>query len=258
MSRPDRSRRCSSSGRPRRSSVEIPSGAWADTIDRRHLLVLSALIYGVGFSSWMLLPTYAGFALGFMLWGLSSAIMSGTFESLIYDELSERGVESEYPRLIGWAHATAMVGQPARDRERGTLARLGRLRAGRLDVGRDHRSAGRARGDAAGFDACPSAERGRASRGRVPRPRGGRGERTARRPLPRHAPRRTARGLHVRAGTTRRGDRRGADRPHGVRRVLPVGRASPRRHRVDDPGPDRDHRGRSGRSARLWPDGRRG
>ena len=88
---------------------EIPSGAWADTIDRRHLLVLSALIYGVGFSSWMLLPTYVGFALGFMLWGLSSAIMSGTFESLIYDELSERGVESEYPRLIGWAHATAMV-----------------------------------------------------------------------------------------------------------------------------------------------------
>ena len=44
-----------------------------------------------------------------MLWGLSSAIMSGTFESLIYDELSERGIESEYPRLIGWAHATAMV-----------------------------------------------------------------------------------------------------------------------------------------------------
>ena len=88
---------------------EIPSGAWADTIDRRHLLVLSALIYGVGFSSWMLLPTYVGFALGFMLWGLSSAIMSGTFESLIYDELSARGVESEYPRLIGWAHATAMV-----------------------------------------------------------------------------------------------------------------------------------------------------
>jgi MFS family permease len=88
---------------------EIPSGAWADTIDRRHLLVLSALIYGVGFSSWMLFPTYVGFALGFMLWGLSSAIMSGTFESLIYDELSERGVESEYPRMIGWAHATAMV-----------------------------------------------------------------------------------------------------------------------------------------------------
>jgi MFS family permease len=88
---------------------EIPSGAWADTIDRRHLLVLSAVIYAAGFSSWMLLQTYAGFALGFVLWGLSSAIMSGTFESLIYDELTERGVEAEYPRLIGWAHSTAML-----------------------------------------------------------------------------------------------------------------------------------------------------
>ncbi len=88
---------------------EIPSGAWADTIDRRHLLVLSAAIYAAGFSSWMLFQTYAGFALGFMLWGLSSAIMSGTFESLVYDELTERGIEAEYPRLIGWAHASAMV-----------------------------------------------------------------------------------------------------------------------------------------------------
>ncbi len=88
---------------------EIPSGAWADTIDRRHLLVFSALIYACAFSSWMLVQTYAGFALGFVLWGLSSAIMSGTFESLLYDEMAERGVESDYPRLIGWAHSTAMV-----------------------------------------------------------------------------------------------------------------------------------------------------
>ncbi|MEP6665529.1 MAG: MFS transporter [Nocardioidaceae bacterium] len=88
---------------------EIPSGAWADTIDRRHLLVLSAVIYAGSFSSWMLFQTYTGFAFGFVLWGLSSAIMSGTFESLLYDELTERGVESEYPRLIGWAHSTAMV-----------------------------------------------------------------------------------------------------------------------------------------------------
>ena len=58
---------------------EVPSGAWADTFDRRRLLVLSAVIYG------------AGFALGFVLWGLSSALMSGTFESMVYDELVERG-----------------------------------------------------------------------------------------------------------------------------------------------------------------------
>jgi hypothetical protein len=88
---------------------EIPSGAWADTIDRRHLLVLSAFIYAAGFSSWMLVQDYAGFALGFVLWGLSSAIMSGTFESLVYDELAIQGARTAYPRLIGWAHSTAMT-----------------------------------------------------------------------------------------------------------------------------------------------------
>lgn len=84
---------------------EVPSGAWADTIDRRLLLVLSAVIYAVGFSAWIVVPTYAGFATGFVRWGLSGAIMSGTFESLLYDELVERGAEAaRHPPtdLSGW------------------------------------------------------------------------------------------------------------------------------------------------------------
>jgi MFS family permease len=88
---------------------EVPSGAWADTIDRRLLLVLSAVIYAVGFSAWIVVPTYAGFATGFVLWGLSGAIMSGTFESLLYDELVERGAEAQYARVIGWSHSGAMT-----------------------------------------------------------------------------------------------------------------------------------------------------
>ena len=88
---------------------EVPSGAWADTVDRRLLLVLSAAIYAVGFSTWMLWQTFAGFALGFVCWGLSSALMSGTFESLVYDELVTRGARERYPALIGWAHSSAMI-----------------------------------------------------------------------------------------------------------------------------------------------------
>ena len=88
---------------------EVPSGAWADTFDRRRLLVLSAVIYGAGFAAWMIWQTFAGFALGFVLWGLSSALMSGTFESLLYDELVERGARERYAGLIGWAQSTALV-----------------------------------------------------------------------------------------------------------------------------------------------------
>jgi MFS family permease len=88
---------------------EIPSGAWADAFDRRGLLVVSAGIYAVGFSSWMVWQSFAGFAVGFVCWGLSSALMSGTFESLVYDELVERGTPDRYAGLIGWAQSTALV-----------------------------------------------------------------------------------------------------------------------------------------------------
>jgi MFS family permease len=88
---------------------EVPSGAWADTFDRRRLLVLSAVIYGAGFATWMVWQGFAGFAVGFACWGLSSALMSGTFESMVYDELVERGHPERYSGLIGWAQSTALV-----------------------------------------------------------------------------------------------------------------------------------------------------
>jgi MFS family permease len=89
--------------------LEVPSGAWADTIDRRTLLVVSAGVYACAFASWMLFASYPGFALGFMLWGASSSLMSGTFEALVYDELSAAGRTAAYARLIGWSESAALI-----------------------------------------------------------------------------------------------------------------------------------------------------
>ncbi len=88
---------------------EVPSGAWADTCNRRSLLVASALVYAAAFASWMVAPTYAGFATGFVLWGLSSAMMSGTFESLLYDELARFDAAGEFARVLGRCQSAAMV-----------------------------------------------------------------------------------------------------------------------------------------------------
>jgi MFS family permease len=89
--------------------LEIPSGAWADAIDRRTLLMISAAVYVAAFSTWMLWQSYPGFALGFVLWGASSAMMSGAFEALLYDELTTRSATASYTGLIGWAESLSMV-----------------------------------------------------------------------------------------------------------------------------------------------------
>lgn len=89
--------------------LEVPSGALADTFSRRRLLVLGSVLSGLGFASWIVVPSYAGFALGFVLWGVSSALISGTFEALVYDELAARGAADRYAGLIGRARSASLV-----------------------------------------------------------------------------------------------------------------------------------------------------
>ncbi|MFI5710093.1 MFS transporter [Kribbella sp. NPDC051620] len=89
--------------------LEVPSGAWADVFSRRKLLVFGTLVRGLGFAGWIIIPSYAGFALGFVLWGISSALISGTFEALVYDELAARGAANRYAGLIGRSKSAALV-----------------------------------------------------------------------------------------------------------------------------------------------------
>jgi hypothetical protein len=89
--------------------LEVPSGAWADTYSRRKLLILGSLLSGLGYAAWVTLPSYAGFALGFMLWGTSSALISGTYEAFVYDELAARNRTARYPTLLGRARSASFV-----------------------------------------------------------------------------------------------------------------------------------------------------
>lgn len=89
--------------------LEVPSGAWADTVSRRGLLVFSGALLTTGFVLWTVAPSYLGFALGFVLWGVSGALRSGTFEALLYDELTAYGSEWAYPRILGYARAATEV-----------------------------------------------------------------------------------------------------------------------------------------------------
>ena len=67
--------------------LEVPSGAWADAVSRRTLLVLGPLLGAAGFALWVTVPSYGAFAAGFVLWGARGALGSGALEALVYEEL---------------------------------------------------------------------------------------------------------------------------------------------------------------------------
>jgi MFS family permease len=87
--------------------LEVPSGVWADTVSRRALLVAGPLLGAAGFALWVLVPSYPAFAAGFVLWGAKGALVSGSFEALVYDELELVGAAGAFATLLGRAHAAA-------------------------------------------------------------------------------------------------------------------------------------------------------
>ncbi len=72
----------------------------------------SPLLTATGFGLWTFLPGYWSFAAGFVLWGVATAIGSGTAEALVYEELARLDAADAYPRVTGRAEAvgtTAMM-----------------------------------------------------------------------------------------------------------------------------------------------------
>jgi MFS family permease len=105
--------------------LEVPSGAWADAVSRRLLLWLGPLLTAVGFTLWVLVPSYWAFAAGFVLWGARGALGSGALEALVYDELDRLGAAGQYARVMGRARAAGLVGVMAAMAAAGPVFALG-------------------------------------------------------------------------------------------------------------------------------------
>ncbi|MBI2550945.1 MFS transporter [Candidatus Uhrbacteria bacterium] len=81
--------------------LEVPSGVWADKYSRKNILFVGQLFRSLGYVSWLLFPNFWGFLFGFVLWGTKSALTSGTFQALIYDELKLFNREKEFTKILG-------------------------------------------------------------------------------------------------------------------------------------------------------------
>ncbi|MGY1624654.1 MFS transporter [Geodermatophilus sp. SYSU D00965] len=91
--------------------TEVPAGVLADRWSRRGVVVLGGVLQAAAFAVWTAAPAAPAFAIGFALWGVSSALVSGAAEALVYDGLAAVGAESAYARVNGWMTAAELLVQ---------------------------------------------------------------------------------------------------------------------------------------------------
>lgn len=89
--------------------LEVPSGAIADKFNRKNVLGAAILLKAGAFASWLLFQNFWGFLAGFILWGASSALTSGTKEALLYDELAKLEKLSLYAKINGRMEALGLA-----------------------------------------------------------------------------------------------------------------------------------------------------
>ncbi|MGF1689575.1 MFS transporter [Photobacterium japonica] len=86
--------------------AEVPSGAFADTLGRKKLVVLSSLVMFIEIAIIALVPTsnptlvFNVFLINRILSGLAMALASGADEALAYDTLKEQGKEDAWPKVL--------------------------------------------------------------------------------------------------------------------------------------------------------------
>jgi len=89
--------------------AEVPSGALADRYSRRAALVAAGALQALAYATWLTVPTFAGFAAGFVLWGVGGSLTSGAFQALLHDGLTHAGEGGRYGAVLGRAEAAALA-----------------------------------------------------------------------------------------------------------------------------------------------------
>ena len=89
---------------------EIPTGILADKINKKTILIASRIIKLFCFCVWLISPTFIGFAIGFILWGLASALDSGAFQAFLYDHLHSYNAHDLFSKHYGTASSWSFIG----------------------------------------------------------------------------------------------------------------------------------------------------
>nr|WP_157599776.1 MFS transporter [Saccharomonospora xinjiangensis] len=89
--------------------AEVPSGAVADRFSRRGAMALGGLAQAAAYVLWTTLPGFTCFALGFVLWGVGGAFVSGAMEALLADGLAAAGAADRFGEVYGQLDAIKLA-----------------------------------------------------------------------------------------------------------------------------------------------------
>jgi len=91
--------------------LELPTGALADRLDRRWLLVVAPLVKALCFVCWALAAgNFWLYGLGFLFWSMGQALQSGTSEATLYERLRVDGFAETFDKVLGRAWAAESLG----------------------------------------------------------------------------------------------------------------------------------------------------
>lgn len=85
---------------------EVPSGALADRWSRKYTMALSVIFVMISTALAVTAPFAEVYYISAMFWGTAFSLLSGTYESLLFDSLKAEGKEKEYSRRLGYVRSS--------------------------------------------------------------------------------------------------------------------------------------------------------
>ena len=86
-------------------AAQVPTGALADSLGRRRMMVMAGAFTALGELGYVFAPTFGLICLAGAVHGISFALRTGTDEAYLFDSLAHDDAQAQFPRMLGglWA-----------------------------------------------------------------------------------------------------------------------------------------------------------
>ncbi len=90
--------------------LEIPTGIMADHWNRKNMIIIGSFCKAACYILWFFSEGFMLYALGFIFWGISEALCSGSEEALLYDSLKLKQKENSFDKVYGMGNFCSSLG----------------------------------------------------------------------------------------------------------------------------------------------------